>query len=94
MYISNKLIFFGFSIFIILLGIFFQADSDFFLTILPKIPTPTPFKDQVVWVVGASSGLGAGITKEMAKSGAKIIISARRKEMLENLAQQCEQDYG
>lgn len=37
---------------------------------------------KVVWVVGASSGIGAAAARELAARGAQVAISARRKEEL------------
>jgi uncharacterized protein len=44
------------------------------------------FKDKVVVVTGASSGIGAASCAEFAKRGAKIALVARRKEKLEKTA--------
>lgn len=43
------------------------------------------FKDKVIWVTGASSGLGEAMTKAFVKEGAKLIISSRRIEVLNEL---------
>src|SRR5664279_4598973 len=44
---------------------------------------PVSLKDQVVLVVGASSGIGRATAVMMAREGAKVMASARRKERLD-----------
>lgn len=44
---------------------------------------------KVVWITGASSGIGEALTYALAKKGAHIIISARRKEELERVKGNC-----
>jgi len=44
---------------------------------------PRSLKDQVVVVVGASSGVGRAAAVMMAREGAKVMASARRKDRLE-----------
>jgi len=43
----------------------------------------TAIKDKVIWITGASSGIGEALVKQVAKEGGKIILSSRRKEALE-----------
>ena len=50
--------------------------------------------DQVIIVTGASSGLGYRFSKVLAKCGAKVAISARRVEKLEELAKEIRDDGG
>ncbi|MEP3696911.1 MAG: SDR family NAD(P)-dependent oxidoreductase, partial [Marinomonas sp.] len=40
------------------------------------------------WIVGASSGLGRDVAKEISKTGAEVIISARSEDALYNLAEE------
>jgi short-subunit dehydrogenase len=47
-------------------------------------------KDNVIWITGASSGLGEAIAYAFAKRGAKLILSARRKDELERVKGNCE----
>lgn len=42
--------------------------------------------DKVIWVTGASSGIGEAIAKELSKKKCKLILSSRRKEELERVA--------
>jgi dehydrogenase/reductase SDR family protein 7B len=46
-------------------------------------------KDTVVWITGASSGIGEAITYHVANKGARIIISSRRTEELDRVKSQC-----
>ena len=44
---------------------------------------------KVIWITGASSGIGEALTYALVKQGAHIIISARRKEELERVKGNC-----
>lgn len=45
----------------------------------------TKIKDKIAWVTGASSGIGEAVVYELINKGAKVVISARRKELLEEV---------
>jgi NADP-dependent 3-hydroxy acid dehydrogenase YdfG len=47
------------------------------------------FKDQVVWITGASSGIGEALALQFAAAGAKIILSSRRQAELERVRDLC-----
>lgn len=44
--------------------------------------------DKVVLITGASSGIGVGIARELAKAGATVVLGARRTDHLENVAKE------
>ena len=43
------------------------------------------FKDKVIWITGASSGIGEALAIELAKSEARLILSARRADELKRV---------
>lgn len=47
------------------------------------------FYNKVIWITGASSGIGEALTYELARRGAKLILSSRRKEELERVKGNC-----
>ena len=44
------------------------------------------FKDKVIWITGASSGIGEALVLEFSKLGARIILSARNEKQLKAIA--------
>ena len=46
------------------------------------------FKDKVIWITGASSGIGEALALAFAKKGARLILSARREQELQRVAKQ------
>lgn len=49
----------------------------------------TQLSNKVVWITGASSGIGEGLAQRAAARGAKIVLSARRESELERVRQAC-----
>jgi dehydrogenase/reductase SDR family protein 7 len=49
------------------------------------------FEKQVVWITGASSGIGEALAKALAAQGARLVLSARRETELERVKSDCTQ---
>lgn len=47
------------------------------------------FKDQVVWITGATSGIGEALAYAFSREGAKLILSGRREAELERVKHGC-----
>jgi len=54
----------------------------------------TNTKEMVVWITGASSGIGKAMAFEWARLGYKVVLSARRKELLKEIALEIENSGG
>ncbi len=43
-------------------------------------------ENKTIWITGASSGIGLELCRQLAAKGARVVLSARRREILENIA--------
>jgi NADP-dependent 3-hydroxy acid dehydrogenase YdfG len=49
---------------------------------------PQSFQDQLIWITGASSGIGEALARSFAARGAAVVLSARRETELQRVRQQ------
>ena len=47
------------------------------------------FKNKIIWITGASSGIGKGLAIALSKTNCKLIISSRNERRLNEVKQQC-----
>ncbi|XP_008282057.1 dehydrogenase/reductase SDR family member 7 [Stegastes partitus] len=70
---------------------FVVADADFTLlwaTLVGHRPE-AKLKGLVVWVTGASSGIGEELAYQLAKCGSRLVLSARREDELTRVKRRC-----
>ncbi|MDO9599456.1 MAG: SDR family NAD(P)-dependent oxidoreductase [Azoarcus sp.] len=56
----------------------------------PLNPPLADWRGQRVWLVGASTGIGAALAHKLSVRGARVALSARGRDRLEALAAECE----
>mmetsp|Transcript_8901 Transcript_8901/g.8808 ORF Transcript_8901/g.8808 Transcript_8901/m.8808 type:complete len:321 (+) Transcript_8901:66-1028(+) len=69
--------------------LFIVTDCDPALKVLPYSSLDKTFANKVIWITGASSGIGASLAQELTAGGAMTILSARRIDQLEDVANKC-----
>lgn len=47
------------------------------------------FRGKVIWITGASSGIGEALCREFARGGARLVLSARNESELERVRDDC-----
>jgi short-subunit dehydrogenase len=54
----------------------------------------TNTQENVIWITGASSGIGKSLANEWARLGYKVVLSSRRKELLDKVADEIRHSGG
>ena len=81
----------GVLVFVVFLVILLKSDCDLSLRAYEKLgknPSKT-LRGKVVWITGASSGIGEDLSYTLAACGAKVILSARREKALRRVLERC-----
>lgn len=69
------------------------ADADFAaLAAVRSYPRRGAFSGKVVFIVGASSGIGEALAYEFSRGGATVVVAARRLDQLERVAARCKEE--
>ncbi|XP_072532829.1 dehydrogenase/reductase SDR family member 7 [Salminus brasiliensis] len=76
---------------LLLLVVFILADGDLTLLWADKWGSrpDVALRGKVVWITGASSGIGEELAYQLAAAGARLALSARREAELERVKQNC-----
>ncbi|GBN45307.1 Dehydrogenase/reductase SDR family member 7 [Araneus ventricosus] len=75
----------GFALFML------YADADLTLLFYHYLNHTRDFRDKVVWITGASSGIGEYLAYELVKSGAKLALSGVNIERLTAVGERCKE---
>lgn len=72
------------------LWLFWKLDCDLTTWLYEKFgQSPSELCGKVIWVTGASSGIGAALAEILALHGAKIIISGTKEDLLTEVKRKC-----
>ncbi len=83
--------FVGLLLFIAFLVLLLKSDCDLSLKFYEKVgANPSQaLRGKVVWITGASSGIGEDLCYTLASCGVKLILSARREKKLRTVLEKC-----
>ncbi|RWS29581.1 dehydrogenase/reductase SDR family member 7-like protein [Leptotrombidium deliense] len=75
---------------VVLLYLFFTLDCDVTLFVAEKFgKKPNALKNKVVWITGASSGIGEGLAYILAAAGSKLVLSGTNESNLNQVRRKC-----
>ena len=76
---------------VILLVLIFVLDADITTRYYERfgVQLDNYYREKVIWITGASTGIGAALALKAAKSGAMIVISARNENLLREVRDKC-----
>lgn len=73
-----------------LLWFLFLTDADLVLTLAEKFGRPiSAYRGKVIWITGASTGLGEAMAYELARVGARLVLTARNEFLLQEVKNRC-----
>lgn len=70
-----------------------KSNCDFATFATPKASSSV-YGGDVVWVTGASSGIGRELAHQLSARGSRLILSSRRESVLNEVAEECRQING
>ncbi|KAK3736827.1 hypothetical protein RRG08_000578 [Elysia crispata] len=75
---------------ILCVAIIIRSDADILTILYERLGNkPESLAGKVVWVTGASAGIGEYLVYQLTQIGCKVIISARREEQLQKVKDAC-----